>query len=140
MISLAKLELKRSTVAGNESGKSKPSEVRTSSGMFIVKGKVFSMRLSFEWINRLSVEWIAALCYLTYSGFNLVYCECNKENLGLSIVKKKLMTGLTEIANKSCGQISIEFEFSKDTCKVLVASYNYSTLACHRLREIVMQS
>ncbi|XP_058201340.1 probable prolyl 4-hydroxylase 4 [Rhododendron vialii] len=39
LISLAKSELKRSAVADNESGKSKLSEVRTSSGMFIAKGK-----------------------------------------------------------------------------------------------------
>ncbi|KAK9146801.1 hypothetical protein Sjap_006704 [Stephania japonica] len=39
LISLAKSELKRSAVADNESGKSKLSEVRTSSGMFINKGK-----------------------------------------------------------------------------------------------------
>ncbi|KAI3469471.1 hypothetical protein Pfo_026134 [Paulownia fortunei] len=39
LISLAKSELKRSAVADNESGKSKLSEVRTSSGMFIRKGK-----------------------------------------------------------------------------------------------------
>uniref|UniRef100_A0A7N0UNX3 procollagen-proline 4-dioxygenase n=1 Tax=Kalanchoe fedtschenkoi TaxID=63787 RepID=A0A7N0UNX3_KALFE len=39
MISLAKSELKRSAVADNVSGKSKLSEVRTSSGMFISKGK-----------------------------------------------------------------------------------------------------
>ncbi|KAL7220600.1 hypothetical protein ACSBR2_013476 [Camellia fascicularis] len=39
LISLAKSELKRSAVADNESGKSKLSEVRTSSGMFISKGK-----------------------------------------------------------------------------------------------------
>ncbi|KAI4304117.1 hypothetical protein MLD38_039672 [Melastoma candidum] len=39
LISLAKSELKRSAVADNESGKSKLSEVRTSSGMFIPKGK-----------------------------------------------------------------------------------------------------
>ncbi|KAF8392517.1 hypothetical protein HHK36_022860 [Tetracentron sinense] len=39
LISLAKLELKRSAVADNVSGKSKLSEVRTSSGMFISKGK-----------------------------------------------------------------------------------------------------
>ena len=37
----AKSELKRSAVADNESGKSKLSEVRTSSGMFITKAKVF---------------------------------------------------------------------------------------------------
>ncbi|KAI8538156.1 hypothetical protein RHMOL_Rhmol09G0080300 [Rhododendron molle] len=62
---LAKSELKRSAFANNESGKSKLSDVQTSSGMFIAKGK--QMRLSFEWINRLSVEWIAAaLCCLTY--------------------------------------------------------------------------
>ncbi|KAK4483271.1 hypothetical protein RD792_010456, partial [Penstemon davidsonii] len=35
----AKSELKRSAVADNESGKSKLSEVRTSSGMFIPKAK-----------------------------------------------------------------------------------------------------
>ncbi|XP_058215859.1 uncharacterized protein LOC131326954 [Rhododendron vialii] len=35
----AKSELKRSAVADNESGKSKLSEVRTISGMFIAKGK-----------------------------------------------------------------------------------------------------
>ncbi|KAF7127973.1 hypothetical protein RHSIM_Rhsim11G0029700 [Rhododendron simsii] len=40
----AKLELKRSAVADNESGKSKLSEVRTSSGMFIVKGKLAPLR------------------------------------------------------------------------------------------------
>ncbi|PIA44680.1 hypothetical protein AQUCO_01700346v1 [Aquilegia coerulea] len=39
LISLAKSELKRSAVADNLSGKSKLSEVRTSSGMFIHKGK-----------------------------------------------------------------------------------------------------
>ncbi|GAV63367.1 Hpt domain-containing protein/2OG-FeII_Oxy_3 domain-containing protein [Cephalotus follicularis] len=39
LISLAKSELKRSAVADNLSGKSKLSEVRTSSGMFIPKGK-----------------------------------------------------------------------------------------------------
>ncbi|XP_031098102.1 probable prolyl 4-hydroxylase 4 [Ipomoea triloba] len=39
LISLAKSELKRSYVADNESGKSKLSEVRTSSGMFIPKAK-----------------------------------------------------------------------------------------------------
>ncbi|GKV39089.1 hypothetical protein SLEP1_g46904 [Rubroshorea leprosula] len=39
LISLAKSELKRSAVADNQSGKSKLSEVRTSSGMFIAKGK-----------------------------------------------------------------------------------------------------
>ncbi|GAB2266374.1 Probable prolyl 4-hydroxylase 4 [Dionaea muscipula] len=39
LIALAKSELKRSAVADNESGKSKLSEVRTSSGMFINKGK-----------------------------------------------------------------------------------------------------
>ncbi|GAB2210336.1 hypothetical protein Droror1_Dr00015600 [Drosera rotundifolia] len=39
LISLAKTELKRSAVADNDSGKSKLSEVRTSSGMFISKGK-----------------------------------------------------------------------------------------------------
>ncbi|KAK6913836.1 Prolyl 4-hydroxylase alpha subunit, Fe(2+) 2OG dioxygenase domain [Dillenia turbinata] len=39
LISLAKSELKRSAVADNESGKSKLSEVRTSSGMFIPKAK-----------------------------------------------------------------------------------------------------
>uniref|UniRef100_A0A2P2IV07 procollagen-proline 4-dioxygenase n=1 Tax=Rhizophora mucronata TaxID=61149 RepID=A0A2P2IV07_RHIMU len=39
MISLAKSELKRSAVADNMSGKSTLSEVRTSSGMFIPKGK-----------------------------------------------------------------------------------------------------
>nr|DAD37866.1 TPA_asm: hypothetical protein HUJ06_008507 [Nelumbo nucifera] len=39
LISLAKPELKRSAVADNVSGKSKLSEVRTSSGMFIQKGK-----------------------------------------------------------------------------------------------------
>ncbi|KAK9287883.1 hypothetical protein L1049_016325 [Liquidambar formosana] len=39
LISLAKSELKRSAVADNISGKSKLSEVRTSSGMFISKGK-----------------------------------------------------------------------------------------------------
>ncbi|CAH9080493.1 unnamed protein product [Cuscuta europaea] len=39
LISLARSELKRSYVADNESGKSKLSEVRTSSGMFISKGK-----------------------------------------------------------------------------------------------------
>ncbi|KAL1543173.1 putative prolyl 4-hydroxylase 4 [Salvia divinorum] len=39
LISLAKSELKRSQVADNESGKSKLSEVRTSSGMFIGKAK-----------------------------------------------------------------------------------------------------
>lgn len=39
MISLAKSELKRSAVADNVSGKSKLSEVRTSSGMFISKSK-----------------------------------------------------------------------------------------------------
>ncbi|XP_030519995.1 prolyl 4-hydroxylase 2-like [Rhodamnia argentea] len=40
LISLAKSELKRSAVADNMSGKSKLSEVRTSSGMFIPKAKV----------------------------------------------------------------------------------------------------
>lgn len=39
LISLAKSELKRSAVADNVSGQSKLSEVRTSSGMFIRKGK-----------------------------------------------------------------------------------------------------
>ncbi|XWS13980.1 hypothetical protein CRYUN_Cryun36dG0084800 [Craigia yunnanensis] len=39
LISLAKSELKRSAVADNDSGKSKLSEVRTSSGMFIPKAK-----------------------------------------------------------------------------------------------------
>ncbi|XP_037495766.1 probable prolyl 4-hydroxylase 4 isoform X2 [Jatropha curcas] len=39
LISLAKSELKRSAVADNVSGKSKVAEVRTSSGMFIPKGK-----------------------------------------------------------------------------------------------------
>lgn len=39
VISLAKSELKRSAVADNLSGKSTLSEVRTSSGMFISKGK-----------------------------------------------------------------------------------------------------
>ncbi|XP_027120834.2 prolyl 4-hydroxylase 2-like isoform X1 [Coffea arabica] len=39
LISLAKSELKRSAVADNLSGESKLSEVRTSSGMFIPKGK-----------------------------------------------------------------------------------------------------
>ncbi|ONK68417.1 uncharacterized protein A4U43_C05F11290 [Asparagus officinalis] len=39
LISLAKTELKRSAVADNLSGKSTLSEVRTSSGMFINKGK-----------------------------------------------------------------------------------------------------
>ncbi|KAK8709784.1 hypothetical protein V6N13_060786 [Hibiscus sabdariffa] len=39
LISLAKSELKRSAVADNVSGKSKLSEVRTSSGMFIAKAK-----------------------------------------------------------------------------------------------------
>ncbi|KAL2459213.1 putative prolyl 4-hydroxylase 4 [Forsythia ovata] len=39
LISLAKSELKRSAVADNDSGKSKLSEVRTSSGMFISKSK-----------------------------------------------------------------------------------------------------
>ncbi|KAJ0093452.1 hypothetical protein Patl1_25523 [Pistacia atlantica] len=39
LISLAKSELKRSAVADNLSGESKLSEVRTSSGMFIGKGK-----------------------------------------------------------------------------------------------------
>ncbi|XP_052189463.1 probable prolyl 4-hydroxylase 4 [Diospyros lotus] len=39
LISLAKSELKRSAVADNDSGQSKLSEVRTSSGMFIRKGK-----------------------------------------------------------------------------------------------------
>ncbi|XP_044497820.1 probable prolyl 4-hydroxylase 4 [Mangifera indica] len=39
LISLAKSELKRSAVADNLSGESKLSEVRTSSGMFISKGK-----------------------------------------------------------------------------------------------------
>lgn len=39
LVSLAKTELKRSSVADNVSGKSKTSEVRTSSGMFISKGK-----------------------------------------------------------------------------------------------------
>ncbi|KAK4798784.1 hypothetical protein SAY86_031110 [Trapa natans] len=39
LVSLAKSELKRSAVADNVSGKSKLSEVRTSSGMFIPKGK-----------------------------------------------------------------------------------------------------
>lgn len=36
----AKSELKRSAVADNVSGKSRLSDVRTSSGMFIPKGKV----------------------------------------------------------------------------------------------------
>ncbi|RVX21661.1 putative prolyl 4-hydroxylase 4 [Vitis vinifera] len=40
LISLAKSELKRSAVADNVSGKSRLSEVRTSSGMFIGKGKI----------------------------------------------------------------------------------------------------
>ncbi|KAK1277262.1 hypothetical protein QJS04_geneDACA003335 [Acorus gramineus] len=39
LISIAKSELKRSAVADNLSGESKLSEVRTSSGMFIKKGK-----------------------------------------------------------------------------------------------------
>ncbi|CAN1307159.1 Probable prolyl 4-hydroxylase 4 [Linum perenne] len=39
LISLAKSELKRSAVADNLSGQSQLSEVRTSSGMFIRKGK-----------------------------------------------------------------------------------------------------
>ncbi|XP_068658554.1 prolyl 4-hydroxylase 2-like [Aristolochia californica] len=39
LISIAKSELKRSAVADSTSGKSKLSEVRTSSGMFIEKGK-----------------------------------------------------------------------------------------------------
>ncbi|XP_010279264.1 PREDICTED: probable prolyl 4-hydroxylase 4 [Nelumbo nucifera] len=39
LISLAESELKRSAVADNVSGKSKLSDVRTSSGMFISKGK-----------------------------------------------------------------------------------------------------
>nr|XP_043627845.1 probable prolyl 4-hydroxylase 4 isoform X2 [Erigeron canadensis] len=39
LISLAKAELKRSSVADNLSGESKLSEVRTSSGMFIAKNK-----------------------------------------------------------------------------------------------------
>ncbi|KAM7463003.1 hypothetical protein LguiA_031124 [Lonicera macranthoides] len=39
LIALAKTELKRSAVADNVSGKSKLSEVRTSSGMFIAKAK-----------------------------------------------------------------------------------------------------
>ncbi|KAF9618277.1 hypothetical protein IFM89_000912 [Coptis chinensis] len=39
LITLAKSELKRSAVADNNSGKSKLSEVRTSSGMFISKAK-----------------------------------------------------------------------------------------------------
>ncbi|KAK3011359.1 hypothetical protein RJ639_012068 [Escallonia herrerae] len=39
LISIAKYELKRSSVADNLSGKSKLSEVRTSSGMFIAKAK-----------------------------------------------------------------------------------------------------
>ncbi|XP_008795106.1 probable prolyl 4-hydroxylase 4 [Phoenix dactylifera] len=39
LISIAKSELKRSAVADNLSGKSKVSNVRTSSGMFISKGK-----------------------------------------------------------------------------------------------------
>nr|KAJ0206374.1 hypothetical protein LSAT_V11C500247360 [Lactuca sativa] len=39
MVSLAKTELKRSAVADNVSGKSKLSDVRTSSGMFIHKNK-----------------------------------------------------------------------------------------------------
>lgn len=39
LVSLAKKELKRSAVADNESGESKLSEVRTSSGMFISKAK-----------------------------------------------------------------------------------------------------
>lgn len=39
----AKSELKRSAVADNVSGKSKLSEVRTSSGMFIRKAKVASL-------------------------------------------------------------------------------------------------
>lgn len=40
MVGQAKSELKRSAVADNMSGKSKLSEVRTSSGMFIPKAKV----------------------------------------------------------------------------------------------------
>jgi prolyl 4-hydroxylase len=40
MVSLAKASLKRSAVADNDSGESKFSEVRTSSGTFISKGKV----------------------------------------------------------------------------------------------------
>ncbi|KAI8003647.1 Prolyl 4-hydroxylase 2 [Camellia lanceoleosa] len=39
LISIAKTELKRSSVADNVSGKSKLSQVRTSSGMFISKAK-----------------------------------------------------------------------------------------------------
>ncbi|KAL8121679.1 hypothetical protein AgCh_018419 [Apium graveolens] len=39
LISIAKPELKRSSVADNESGESKLSEVRTSSGVFIDKAK-----------------------------------------------------------------------------------------------------
>ncbi|GAB4851203.1 Probable prolyl 4-hydroxylase 4 [Ancistrocladus abbreviatus] len=39
LVSIAKSELKRSFVADNQSGQSKVSEVRTSSGMFINKGK-----------------------------------------------------------------------------------------------------
>ncbi|XP_051128048.1 probable prolyl 4-hydroxylase 4 [Andrographis paniculata] len=39
LVSLAKSELKRSAVADSETGKSTLSEVRTSSGMFITKGK-----------------------------------------------------------------------------------------------------
>ncbi|CAN4113528.1 unnamed protein product [Withania somnifera] len=39
LISIAKKEVKRSAVADNESGESKLSEVRTSSGMFISKAK-----------------------------------------------------------------------------------------------------
>jgi hypothetical protein len=40
LISIAKSELKRSVVADSGSGESTVSEVRTSSGMFIPKGKV----------------------------------------------------------------------------------------------------
>lgn len=47
LISLAKLELKRSAIADHLSGKSTLSEVRTSSGMFITKGKVFLHFFSF---------------------------------------------------------------------------------------------
>ncbi|KAL6581837.1 putative prolyl 4-hydroxylase 4 [Orobanche minor] len=45
LISLAKSELKRSAVADNLSGKSMLSEVRTSSGMFIPKGKTGYLKM-----------------------------------------------------------------------------------------------
>ncbi|KAF7138010.1 hypothetical protein RHSIM_Rhsim07G0112000 [Rhododendron simsii] len=48
----AKSELKRSAVADNESAKSKLSEVQTSSGMFIAKGKNADLEhLNFYWIG-----------------------------------------------------------------------------------------